>query len=286
MGILGSIVGGLSLGGGGGLGSLAGKGKTLLFGEDAKYDPNSAKLEDAGYLRDYIKGALGGPNRQAPQAGMTQLGPAAALNGAQQDQFRQMEMAQANRLGAIASGNAKGPGELAVDRAAQRGMAQQAGLVNMARGQNAATLGRAAARNAGDLTVNAAGQAQQAALSDRMAAEQALQGTLGQGRGADLSLAGQNAAFQQQTNLQQGQMNQGVNLANLQSQLAQTGMDDARQLAMLSQLFGVSEAEMRARLGQEASFNQNRGQGLINTLGPALIGLAGGGGAGQQQRSG
>ena len=124
------------------------------------------------------------------------------------------------------------------------------------------------------------------ALSDRMAAEQALQGTLGQGRGADLSLAGQNAAFQQQTNLQQGQMNQGVNLANLQSQLAQTGMDDARQLAMLSQLFGVSEAEMRARLGQEASFNQNRSQGLVNTLGPALIGLAGGGGAGQQQRSG
>lgn len=142
-----------------------------------------------------------------------------------QDEFRRRQLALADRLGQTLGGARPGAGELAAQREGQRQVAQQIGMANMQRGANAATAARDAARNISAIQGQTAGQAQEAALRDQQMAAGQLAGISAQGRQGDMSTA---------------------NLA-LQNRQA----NDQARLQYLSQLFGVSEAEMRARMAQD-----------------------------------
>jgi hypothetical protein len=256
--------------------------KNFLFGNNdernAALQPQNFQLEGGNYLRDYASGQLGGvQGRQAPTAQAAQLGNAAQLNGAQQDQFRQGQMGLMGQMAAVAGGQQAGAGELAVRRQANQSAAQQFAAQNMARGANAGIMARAAARQLGDLGTNAAGMGSQAALSDQMNARGQLAGLMQGARGQDLDLAGQNAAFNQQRMLQQGQFNQQTNLANQGAQLQQRGMNDQYGLGLMGQYYNTSAAELAARQNRAGMMPQDGGMfgDLLQaggTLGAAYLG--------------
>jgi hypothetical protein len=185
------------------------------------------------------------PNNPQQQAINAMLGQnAAQLDPTQQAAFRQMQMQQAQQLQRIASGQQQGAGELAAQRQVNNALAAQQAQARMARGGGNAGLAMLnSARNSANVGLAGAGQAQQAALTDQMAAQNALSGVLNQGRGQDLTLAGQNAQLQQ---------NQyGQNLGAL------TGLN--------SQQLGAAGQSMNATLGQ-----QGIAGGLLNTAGALL----------------
>lgn len=224
-----------------------------------KADPANAKLEDGAFMRDYIKQQMGGLNgRPVPRAS------AASINTGPQNQWRDREMSLADQLQKVASGQQMGAGEMAIRRGMNQAAAAQQAQAAMARGGMAGIAGRSAARNLGNLSVDAAGQGAQAALQDQGAARNLLAGVLGQGRGADIGIATNQAGLNQQTSL-----------ANQDAELKARGMDDQARLAYLAQMHGISVAEMQARLAQEAA---NMGQtGILPDLlqaGGALGGAA------------
>lgn len=242
-------------------------------------DPNAAKLQGgAQTAQNYIGQALGGvQGRQAPQATYTTFGPAAQLNTGIYNQDRAQQMGLANTLGAIASGQQAGAGELAVNRQIGQALAQQQSAVNSARGASAMLGAREAARQSAGLGVTGAGLGQQAAMQDQANARQLQAGVLGSLAGQDLGVAGQNAGFAQQTGLAQGQANQQTTLSNLAAQMQQRGMNDQQTMAYLSQLTGMSTAELQARMQQEAvqagSYQQGFAGSALNAAGGLATGL-------------
>lgn len=196
-------------------------------------DPAQASLQDSDYMRQFLKGQLGGVGgRQAPQINGAQLD----LGQSNADRAQQQTLAQ--QLASVASGQQMGAGELATRRQFQQGLAAQLAQSQMARGYAAPIAARAAARGVGDMTVNAAGQSAQAALNDQTNARGLLGQLLGQTREQDLGAAGQNA-----------QLSQQANLANQAAKLQQMGMNDAAIAQYLGQLYGIDANEMAARLG-------------------------------------
>jgi hypothetical protein len=243
--------------------------KDMLVGGSATKDLNTQGANygaSQGYLQNAMNTAGG---RAAPTSQAAQLGPAAQLNGAPQDQFRQQQMGMAGRLGAIASGQQAGAGELAVNRQVGQGIAAQQAGAQMARGANAALAARQAARSTADLNVNGAGMAAQAQMGDQMNANQQLGGLLAQGRGQDLDMAGQNANFQQQQMMQQGQFNQQTGLANQSAQLAQTGMNDAYGMSATQGMMGLDQQQYQNELQKRQLQLQDKGilPGLLQTAG-------------------
>ena len=166
------------------------------------------------------------------------------VDPSQQAAFRQMQMQQAQQLQAIASGQAQGAGELAVQRQVAAAQAAQQAAARMARGgMNAGLAMRNAANNQAQIGLGGAGQAQQAALSDQQMAQGQLAGVLGQGRGQDLSLAGQNAQIAGQ----------------------RYGEDLGALTSLNGQQLGAQSGSMQAALGQ-----QGIAGGLIGTAGTIL----------------
>ncbi|MBP9863234.1 MAG: hypothetical protein KBD62_35135 [Kofleriaceae bacterium] len=254
--------------------------KSWLLGEDAaKRDP-SIQGANTGYATDAIKNALGTVgNRAAPQAGGVQLGNAAQVDPTQQAQFRAGQMQQIGQLQGIASGQQQGAGEMAVNRQLAQALAAQHSAAASARGANSMLAGRDMARNAANLGIAGAGQAQQAAQGDQMQAQGMLAQALGQGRGQDLSLAGQNAGFNQERMMGQGQLDSATQLANLHAQLTQTGMNDQAALAYMAQLLGMDEANLRAQLGEQSIMAGQRKDGFLGDALQAGGGLMAGYGA-------
>jgi hypothetical protein len=155
---------------------------SVLFGGLGQ-STNPADYQVANPQQGAINGMLG---QQAAQVDPTQ-----------QAAFRQMQLQQAQQLQAIASGQQQGAGELAAQRQVQNALAAQQAQAHMARGANSALAFRNAANNAAGIGLSGAGMSQQAAMQDQQAAQNALTGALGQGRGQDLSMAGQNASLRQ-----------------------------------------------------------------------------------------
>ncbi len=232
-----------------------------LFSDGKNHDSALGQYQNANWLRQQSRqGMLDAQGRQAPQAGYTQMGPAAQsgytqLMGGPQDQFRAQQMQAANQLGGVANGSVMGAGQMAARQEGNRAIAQQ-------RGGNAAIAARGAAMNTGNIGLNTAGQAAQAQRTDAMQAQQARAGILDQGRTQDIGFAGQNAQLQQQTNLanmdaqnqhifQQAGLNQATSLANMQARLTTMGMNDQMAQAYLQQLYGIDNAELQARLARE-----------------------------------
>lgn len=269
--------------------------KNLLVGGDATkgIDARPAQYDAAtNQLGQIAAGAQGraAPTAQATQAGRTQLGQAFQLAPGQMDQSRGGLMGVANQLGAIAGGQQAGAGELAVNRQVGQATAAQTSAARMARGANAALAYRNAARNTADIGLAGAGQAAQAQMADQQAALGQLGGIYGGMYGQDANVAGQNAQLGQQAMLQQGAMDQQtmltnaqagntVALANLQAQLAQTGMNDAQQLAALGQMLGWDQATLMAQLEKAKIAAGDKGilPGLIGAGGTAAMAAATGG---------
>lgn len=221
---------------------------SVLFGQSL--DPNRGKFEDRKYIVDQFKqGIAGAQNRQAPQAQMTTMGPASAIDTSRGDQFRGREVALADQLAGVASGQQRGAGELAARRAGREALNATLGTATMARGANAAVAGRAAARGAAQVGLNTAGAAGAAAVGDQAQARAQLAGVLGQGRAQDLSTAGQDAAARNQVMMQQAQLNQQTNLQNLEARLRQMGMNDQAIANYLQGISGLNQAEAANRAG-------------------------------------
>lgn len=165
------------------------------------------EYQHQGQVEGLINQGFGRTNTAAPQ-----------LNAGPQDQFRQGQTQQVQQLQGIASGQQKGAGELAAERQVQNALAGQFAGARMARGGNAGLANLNAQSNAAGIGLAGAGMGQQAALQDQMNAQGLLTGALSQGRGQDLSLAGQNANL-----TQQGQQMNNQMYIQLLSQL--TGMD-------------------------------------------------------------
>lgn len=220
-----------------------------IFG--SRGDPNRNRWEDADYIRQQTQqniAAAGG--RQAPQAQTAQVGQTVNLDPTQQAQFRQREMTLADQLQQTMNGQRAGAGELAANRQRDQNMSRAYGAATMGRGNNAAGAARSAARAAASIGSDAAGQAQQAAISDQANAGQLLSGVLGQGRSADINIAGQNAAAQNQRIFQQAGIDSSTSLANAELKLKQMGLNDQQVQAMLAQLGQMNQAQMAAR-GQD-----------------------------------
>ena len=167
------------------------------------------------------------------------------LGGGPQDQFRAMQMQQAQQLQHIASGQQKGAGELAVERQAQNAAAGQQALAAMRGAGGAGQL--AAARQTAAIGSTAAGQGRQAALQDQANANQLLTGVAGQGRGMDINVAGQqNQAYQDYIK-------------------ALLGMDQTQLQGQL--------AAMKAAVDEDAARRQREGAmlGALGSLGGAAI---------------
>lgn len=242
------------------------------YGAGSTQNPGAHQLRNRQVVESYINEGLnyGSSSRAAPTAAPAAQSRAAVIDQGQQGQFRGMEMDQAQRLQRIAGGQAQGPGEIAVNRQIAQGLANQQAQAQSARGSNASLGALAAARNSAQMRTTGAGMAGQAALTDRMAAEQQLTGVLGQGRGADIGLATQQAGLQQQTNLANQQAQQQTSLANLDAQLRQTGMNDQARLAYLQQLTGMDATELQARIAQEE--REQKTTGSLMQGGGAILG--------------
>lgn len=217
--------------------------------------------------------AEGASGRSAPTMQTTQL------NGLQQDQARQAQWDQAQRLGQISSGQQRGAGEMAVNRQLGQAAAAQISAARSARGANAALAYRNSARNQADLGLAGAGQAQQAQMADQSAANQQLAQAYAQIRGQDLDYAGANA-----------QLGQAAQQENLRAQLAQTGMNDQRQQALLQQQLAWQQAPIDNQIRAAQAQGGNKGM-LGGILGAAGLGLTaysafGGGGGGATEATG
>lgn len=241
-----------------------------------KADPSKAVFGDRDYIINQVQqGIAGAGNRQAPQAGRTMVGSVARGTADQLDPTQANEArARMNQLAdmqfRIATGQQQGAGELAAQRQAVRAAAAQQAMAASQRGGNAALAARTAARNQADIGVGAAGMAQQAALQDQANAMGQLGGVLGTMRGQDLDMASQNAQLRQQMNLanlsaenqrifQQAGLDQATSLANMQARLQTMGLNDQAALGYLSQLLGMNQAELAARMGQEQANMAQKG---------------------------
>jgi hypothetical protein len=238
--------------------------KNLLFGGDAtkSIDPRLQHYDQAttqlGQMAQNAAGRVA-PSAQAVNAGRVQLGAPSQLGTAQIDQSRGGMLGVANRLQGVATGQQAGAGELAVNRQLGQANAAQQAMARMARGPGSALAYRTAARNTMDNGLAGAGMAAQAQMADQQAANQQLGQAYGTLLGSDVTQAGQNAQLSQQAMLQQGAMDQQTTLANaqagnataianLQAQLAQTGMNDQQQIQALGQMLGWDQATINAQL--------------------------------------
>ncbi|MGL4527299.1 MAG: tail fiber domain-containing protein [Aestuariivirga sp.] len=152
------------------------------------------------------------------------------LSAGPQEQARQGLMDLTGRLGAVASGQQAGAGELAVNRQIGQANAAQMSAARAARGANSALASRNAARNQADIGLAGAGQAAAAQLQDQQSANAQLGQTFGQIRQGDIDIA----------------------VENMRAKLAQAGMNDQQQIAAIGQQLGWDQARINAELQRAA----------------------------------
>lgn len=202
-------------------------------------DPNAAVLQDGSQQRNTIGGALAQSN-PGQQATFDQSG-SNYWNGQQQ--------ALNQQLGAVASGQQQGAGELAVNRQIGQAQAAQQSIAASARGANAMLGGREAARQSAGLNIAGAGQAQQAALQDQANARAQQANVQDQARGQSLTAAA--------------------------SALQAQGMNQQQTLSYLSMLTGIDQAELQARMQQEGIAAGSYQPGMIGQAFNAAAGVLG-----------
>lgn len=222
----------------------------FLFGDnqarDAALRASNYAIGSGGTMRDFSRGQMDGAQGRGP----------AQMDPAMQAQIRQRQLALADDLTGVADGTQVGAGEMAANRQAAQGRASMFAGNAMARGANAGMAARAAARGLGNLTVDATGQARQAALGDQVAARGQLAGLLDSTRGADINVAN----------------------ANLNADVNQRQMNDAYGNNMFRNFFDVNNAELNARIGRaQAAGPRDTGRlgSLLGQAGQAIAYLHG-----------
>lgn len=188
------------------------------------------------YASPFVQAAQGAI---IPGMGAAQGRPGAAID----PYFRDQQIRQMGQLQGIAGGQQQGAGELAVQRQVQNALASQQAGARMARGPMAGLASRDAANQSAAIGLSGAGMGQQAALQDQSAAQGLLAQLGAQGRQGDLGV---------------GQLQQ-----------AQGAQNDQYQLGLLSQLTGLSIAQLQAQSAEYAAK-----MGKPGMAGP-LIGAAG-----------
>jgi hypothetical protein len=224
-------------------------GNWFTGGDASKQFAKDAAPKYEGYGAGMLQGALNGG------IGNQQLNFGAA------DQSRGQMQGLAQQLGAVASGQQQGAGELAAQRQMHGAEAAQQAFARIARGSNAALAARQAARNTADLGVAGAGQAQQAALMDQAAARGQLGSVLSGMRGQDLN---------QQQVIQ-----------------AQQGQNGQMQLNYLAQLLGLDQNRLQQALAQQQVKAADKGHlgsmlQAAGTIGGGIAAGPGGAAAGGQ----
>lgn len=208
---------------------------SFLFGgkPNFKPDPTKAQFQNGDDFRFRNSNYLGLVDNRDP------------LQAQEGDVFRSAQQKLVGQLQGVASGQQRGAGEMAAQRAINQALAGQQALASQTRGANAGFAAREAARNAAGIQVAGAGQYQQAALQDQSQAQGLLGQLTSQGRQADQNLA----------------------IANMNAALQARGMDDQQRIALLSQLYGIDAAELQARMQQEqAQASAGRSKGLFGDL--------------------
>lgn len=133
-------------------------------GEPRAYDPEAARVEGRGGLEsDYRR--IGGVGQNLADRSLADL----------------------DRLGAVASGEREGAGEMASRRAESRNRAAQISLARSATGYGSAGAGRRAARSLATMATDASGSAAQAAAGDQDRARQMRLALMGQMRQAQFA---------------------------------------------------------------------------------------------------
>jgi hypothetical protein len=170
-----------------------------------------------------------------------------------------------------------GAGEMAVNRQVQQALAANQAAARMARGQNAGMAGLMAARGAANISQGGIGQAAQQAMSDQQAARAVLGQVLGQGRGADIGLAQNQANLAQQMGMANMDAYNRNSQFNAQAQMQQMGQNDAAINNYLSQLLAMNQGEQAGRLGLMQQHAQDKGAlgGLLQMGGQIAAASAG-----------
>ncbi len=246
-------------------------------------DPNAANIPGADQLgQQYQQGAANSGNRQAPMA------QAAQLDASQQAQFRNQQQTLAQQLAAQANGQGPSLAQGQLKQATDRNLAQALAMGANQRGPGAASALKDIAGQRASISQQASGDSANLALNEQMQARNQLGQVLAGARGQDLSLAGQNAQFAQQTglanqsaNLQQQGLNdnmvrfyqaQGLSLAEAQQQAAM-------QLQQLNSANNIAYNQINAGAYQNAAAARSgwlqRGfQAAAGALAPGLAGTA------------
>lgn len=201
---------------------------------------------------------------------------------------RQGQMALAQQLGRYASGQ-DSVSALQLRQALEQQQAQQMAMAAGARPGSAQLASLAAAQNIGTAGTALAGQQATAGIQERLAAQQALSGVLGQTRGQDISLGGQNdTAYQQALAQQLGlaqmqqQGGQAYSTNRQQQQLAQQQLQQQLAIAQMN-----NATQMAIAQGQKPStWDKILGTGLGLGSYALMGGLGGGGGGGTDFRFG
>jgi hypothetical protein len=217
------------------------------YAEEVQAQEDKKKAEDI-QLNEYIQGQNKSrleqlDQRQFAGAQNVQAGQS-TINQQMANQFRAGQEQLVNRLQQVSNGQTAGAGELAAQRQASRAIAAQQAMARMGRGNPMAGLG--AMRGVADIGAQSTGQSQQAAMQDQQNAQSMLGQVLGQGRGQDMSLAQAQAEMDQQRMLQNAQMSNATNVANMQGQLGFYGQQDSSAQGYLGGLAGNYAAQQAA----------------------------------------
>lgn len=193
----------------------------------------------------------GSGSRPAPQM------QAAQINTAPQGQFRDQQMNLAQMLGASAAGQGPSAADAQLRQATDRNMSQALALALGARGGDQAAALKQAGMQRALIGQDAGLQSAQLRAQEQQAAQQALGAVLAQGRGADIGLATDQAG-----------LTQAANQANLGAALQGQGLNDQRQLALLSGLLGLDQSNYQSGIqqGQFAGGLYNQAQGAANNV--------------------
>lgn len=270
-----------------------------LFGKDAEQVPldrDDTQLAFRDTNRKWLReGYHSADDRDAPRAHSTSIGQmqtygGANINRAPQAQFRQDQRQLVGQLQEQAAGRGPSVSGQQFQIGADANIAQQQALAAGARGGAVGTAARRASQQGTAGIQQAAQGAALGRIQEQQNAINSLGGVLSGARGQDIGLATDQAGLSQQAGLanmgaqnartmQQAELNQGVRLANLQAQLAQTGMNDAQQRAYMANLLGMDEAELNARMQQDALRVSQRDAGSGGNFGMILGAAAQGAGA-------
>lgn len=180
-------------------------------GEVYTPDRNASQIAGYGDTRNrMLAGAAGAQGRQSAQT------QAAQINMAPQGQFRDQQTALANALMAQSRGEGPSLAQMQLQRATDTNLANALAMAASQRGSQSLGAGRNAAMQRAAMQQQAAADSGMLRLQEQQAAQNMLGQVLSGARGQDIGLAQGQAGLDQQTNL-----------ANLQADMQQRGMNDA-----------------------------------------------------------